>query len=96
MLTNFCDNLILIFSRCRILDCSLKKKITESDPLTLESEKIHYLKRVMRKKNDDLITVFNGEEEWEAKLNLTESNILPQKRFANWILFQIFTYILVC
>ena len=79
MLTNFCDNLILIFSRCRILDCSLKK-ITESDPLTLESEKTHYLKRVMRKKNDDLITVFNGEEEWEAKLNLTESNILPQKK----------------
>ena len=45
----------------------LKKKITESDPLTLESEKIHYLKRVMRKKNDDLITVLMGKN--NGKLN---------------------------
>ena len=72
------------------------KKITESESLTLESEKTHYLKRVMRKKMMTKITVFNGKEEWEAKLNLTESNILPQKKTANWILFQIFICILVC
>ena len=51
----------------------LREKIVESGSIVLESEKIHYLKRVMRKKNGDKINIFNGKEQWEAKLNFTES-----------------------
>ena len=58
----------------------LREKIVESGSIVLESEKIHYLKRVMRKKNGDKINIFNGKEQWEAKLNLTESIIKPEKR----------------
>ena len=58
----------------------LREKIVESESIVLESEKIHYLKRVMRKKNGDKINIFNGKEQWEAKLNLTESIIKPEKR----------------
>ena len=57
----------------------LRKKIVESESIALESEQIHYLKRVMRKKNGDKIFIFDGEEEWEAKLNLTESKIKPER-----------------
>ena len=58
----------------------LREKIVESQSIVLESEKIHYLKRVMRKKNGDKINIFNGKEQWEAKLNFTESIIKPEKR----------------
>ena len=58
----------------------LREKIVESGSIVLESEKIHYLKRVMRKKNGDKINIFNGKEQWEAKLNFTESIIKPEKR----------------
>ena len=42
--------------------------------------KTHYLKRVMRKKNGDKITIFNGKEQWEVELNLTEYTVKPEKK----------------
>ena len=57
-----------------------KEKIVNSKPIALDSEKTHYLKRVMRKKNGDKITIFNGKEQWEVELNLTEYTVKPEKK----------------
>lgn len=57
-----------------------KEKIVNSKSITLDSEKTHYLKRVMRKKNGDKITIFNGKEQWEVELNLTEYTVKPEKK----------------
>ena len=57
-----------------------KEKIVNSKSIALDSEKTHYLKRVMRKKNGDKITIFNGKEEWEVELNLTEYTVKPKKK----------------
>ena len=57
-----------------------KEKIVNSKSISLDSEKTHYLKRVMRKKNGDKITIFNGKEQWEVELNLTEYTVKPEKK----------------
>jgi len=57
-----------------------KEKIVNSKSIALDSEKTHYLKRVMRKKNGDKITIFNGKEQWEVELNLTEYTVKPKKK----------------
>ncbi len=57
-----------------------KEKIVNSKSIALDSEKTHYLKRVMRKKNGDKITIFNGKEQWEVELNLTEHTVKPKKK----------------
>lgn len=57
-----------------------KEKIVNSKSIALDSEKTHYLKRVMRKKNGDKITIFNGKEQWEVELNLTEYTVKPEKK----------------
>ena len=57
-----------------------KEKIVNSRSIALDSEKTHYLKRVMRKKNGDKITIFNGKEQWEVELNLTEYTVKPEKK----------------
>ena len=57
-----------------------KEKIVHSKSIALDSEKTHYLKRVMRKKNGDKITIFNGKEQWEVELNLTEYTVKPEKK----------------
>ena len=57
-----------------------KEKIVNSKSIALDSKKIHYLKRVMRKKNGDKITIFNGKEQWEVELNLTEYTVKPEKK----------------
>ena len=57
-----------------------KEKIVISKSIALDSEKTHYLKRVMRKKNGDKITIFNGKEQWEVELNLTEYTVKPEKK----------------
>ena len=57
-----------------------KEKIVNSKSIALDSKKIHYLKRVMRKKNGDKITIFNGKEQWEVELNLTEYTVKPKKK----------------
>ena len=54
-----------------------KEKIVDSKSIALDSEKTHYLKRVMRKKNGDKITIFNGKEQWEVELNLKEYTVKP-------------------
>ena len=56
------------------------EKIVNSKTIGLDSEKTHYLKRVMRKKNGDKITIFNGKEQWEVELNLTEYTVKPEKK----------------
>ena len=58
----------------------LKKKIVESESISLDNERLHYLKRVMRKKNGEMISIFNGKEQWDARLNLTESIIKPERK----------------
>lgn len=57
-----------------------KEKIVDSKSIALDSEKTHYLKRVMRKKNGDKITIFNGKEQWEVELNLKEYTVKPEKK----------------
>ena len=57
-----------------------KEKIVNSKSIALDSEKTHYLKKVMRKKNGDKITIFNGKEQWEVELNLTEYTVKPKKK----------------
>lgn len=57
-----------------------KEKIVISKSIALDSEKTHYLKRVMRKKNGDKITIFNGKEQWQVELNLTEYTVKPEKK----------------
>ena len=57
-----------------------KEKIVHSKSIALDSEKTHYLKRVMRKKNGDKITIFNGKEQWQVELNLTEYTVKPEKK----------------
>ena len=57
-----------------------KEKIVDSKSIALDSEKSHYLKRVMRKKNGDKVTIFNGKEQWEVELNLTEYTVKPEKK----------------
>ena len=57
-----------------------KEKIVNSKSIALDSEKTHYLKRVMRKKNGDKITIFNGKEQWQVELNLTEYTVKPEKK----------------
>ena len=60
-----------------------KEKIVHSKSIALDSEKTHYLKRVMRKKNGDKITIFNGKEQWQVELNLTEYTVKPEKKKRN-------------
>ena len=57
-----------------------KEKIVNSKSIALDSAKTHYLKRVMRKKNGDKITIFNGKEQWQVELNLTEYTVKPEKK----------------
>lgn len=57
-----------------------KEKIVDSKSIALDSEKTHYLKRVMRKKNGDKITIFNGKEQWQVELNLTDCTVKPEKK----------------
>ena len=57
-----------------------KEKIVNSKSIALDSEKTHYLKRVMRKKNGDKITIFNGKEQWQVELNLTDYTVKPEKK----------------
>jgi|TARA_A100001388_G_scaffold255087_1_gene219299 16S rRNA (uracil1498-N3)-methyltransferase len=58
----------------------LEEKIVDSESIILDSKNIHYLKRVMRKKNGDKITIFNGKEQWEGKLNLSEATVKPERK----------------
>ena len=46
--------------------------------ISLDREKSHYLKNVMRKKGRDKIIIFNENEEWEGNLDFNNGNkILP-------------------
>ena len=55
------------------------EQFSKLDGLKLAADKIHYLKRVMRKKDGDKVFIFNGVEEWEASLKLSQSILKPEK-----------------
>ena len=51
--------------------------------ISLDREKSHYLKNVMRKKGRDKIIIFNENEEWEGNLdfnNGTKHYLFPYKK----------------
>ena len=49
--------------------------------IILSSVQSHYLKNVMRKKNNDKVIIFNKESEWECFLNFSEYFfVLPKGR----------------
>tara|TARA_Y100000991_G_scaffold213249_1_gene198657 strand:- start:183 stop:878 length:696 start_codon:yes stop_codon:yes gene_type:complete len=54
----------------------LKKNISKDEKIELSTHHFHYLKNVMRKKEDDKILIFNDTEEWFAKI-LSENYLLP-------------------
>ena len=70
-----------------------KEKIVNSKSIALDSEKTHYLKRVMRKKNGDKITIFNGKEQWEVELNLTEYTVKPKKKNRNVRIYSRYLFV---
>ena len=70
-----------------------KEKIVNSKSIALDSEKTHYLKRVMRKKNGDKITIFNGKEQWEVELNLTEYTVKPEKKNRNIRIYSRYLFV---
>ena len=56
-----------------------KENIIQNKPLILDNDKIHYLKNVMRKKENDKILIFNENEEWYGKLQLEErKGVIPE------------------
>ena len=57
----------------------INEQFSKSAVLKLNADKIHYLKRVMRKNDGDEIFVFNGSEEWIASLKLSQSILKPEK-----------------
>ena len=59
----------------------LNKKISNEDKIELSKDQIHYLKNVMRKKENDEIFIFNDEEEWLAEIEIIEKLILIPKKF---------------
>ena len=56
-----------------------KENIIQNKPLILDNDKFHYLKNVMRKKENDKILIFNENEEWYGKLQLEErKGVIPE------------------
>ena len=56
-----------------------KEQFLKSGELKLSADKIHYLKRVMRKKDGEKIFVFNGSEEWKASLKINQSSLVLEE-----------------
>ena len=56
-----------------------KENIIQNKPLILDDDKFHYLKNVMRKKENDKILIFNENEEWSGRLQLEEKKrVIPE------------------
>ena len=60
----------------------LNKKISNEDKIELSKDQIHYLKNVMRKKENDEIFIFNDEEEGLAEIEIIEKLILIPKKLS--------------
>ena len=58
-----------------------KENIIQNKPLILDNDKFHYLKNVMRKKENDKILVFNENEEWSGRLQLEEKKVVIPENF---------------
>tara|TARA_X000001036_G_scaffold158960_1_gene150870 strand:+ start:52 stop:750 length:699 start_codon:yes stop_codon:yes gene_type:complete len=75
----------------------IDKIFYKSSPITLDKEKSHYLKNVMRKKQDEEINIFNQNEEWVAKLTfedgmkLLPKNLIRKSQFNDdiWMCFSL-------
>ena len=55
-----------------------KENIIQNKPLIIDNDKFHYLKNVMRKKENDKILIFNENEEWSGRLQLEEKRVIPE------------------
>jgi 16S rRNA (uracil1498-N3)-methyltransferase len=56
-----------------------KENIIQNKLITLDNDKFHYLKNVMRKKENDKILIFNENEEWSGRLKLEEKKaVIPE------------------
>ena len=56
-----------------------KENIIQNKPLILDDDKFHYLKNVMRKKENDKILIFNENEEWSGRLKLEgKKAVIPE------------------
>ena len=56
-----------------------REQFSKSGELKLSTDKVHYLKRVMRKKDGEKIFVFNGSEEWKANLKINQSIVVLEE-----------------
>ena len=56
-----------------------KEQFSKSDELKLTADKIHYLKRVMRKNDGEKIFVFNGFEEWITTFKISQSVLILEE-----------------
>ena len=56
-----------------------KEQFSKSDKLKLSADKMHYLKRVMRKNDGEKIFVFNGFEEWIASFKINHSVLILEE-----------------
>ena len=56
-----------------------KENFFQNKPIILDNDKFHYLKNVMRKKDNDKILIFNKNEEWSGRLQLEgEKKVVPE------------------
>ncbi len=56
-----------------------KENFFQNKPLVLDNDKFHYLKNVMRKKENDKIFIFNENEEWCGRLEFaSEKKVVPE------------------
>ena len=75
----------------------IDKNFCKSTLISLDKEKSHYLKNVMRKKQDEEINIFNQNEEWVAKLTfedgmkLLPKNLIRKSQFNDdiWMCFSL-------
>tara|TARA_Y100000813_G_scaffold194445_1_gene174832 strand:+ start:1649 stop:2386 length:738 start_codon:yes stop_codon:yes gene_type:complete len=57
-----------------------KENFFQNKPIILDNDKFHYLKNVMRKKENDKIYIFNENEEWSGRLQLDEGKkVIPEQ-----------------
>jgi 16S rRNA (uracil1498-N3)-methyltransferase len=75
----------------------LEKEIIKDQKIILSSVQSHYLKNVMRKKNNDKVIIFNKESEWECFLNFDKDVSVEPIKFIRlkkkipdiWICFSL-------
>ena len=75
----------------------IDRNFYKSLPISLDKEKSHYLKNVMRKKQNEEINIFNQNEEWVAKvtykggMKLLPKNLIRKSKINDdiWVCFSL-------